>query len=82
MPNLPIDRLIFPDHLNEGVFVTEGLLATIPAIATGLLGVFTGHFIRDNSLNYKPLRKGIVLGIAGIILLALWLFWFYSLWSS
>lgn len=43
-----IDRLLLPGRLHDGVHDPEGILSTIPAIGTALLGVFTGTFLRHN----------------------------------
>ncbi len=38
------DRLFLPGKLYEGIHDPEGILATIPAIGTGFLGILTGSF--------------------------------------
>lgn len=43
-----IDRAVFgPAHLFMGDWDPEGLLGTLPAIATGLLGALTGHWLKS-----------------------------------
>ena len=50
-----VDRTIMPSHLlHPGKFDPEGLLSTVPAIVTALLGMFTGTFVR----NDDPKRSG------------------------
>ncbi|MEN2412238.1 acyltransferase family protein [Flavobacterium mesophilum] len=82
-----IDRLFLPGRLHSTVYDPEGLLSTIPAISTALLGVFLGTFLRaknDFSINQKLL---ILVGSA-IIFIVLGLLWDYTfpinkhLWSS
>jgi predicted acyltransferase len=82
-----IDRLFLPGRLHSQVYDPEGLLSTIPAIATALLGMFLGTFLKaknDFSINQKVM---IMIGSA-IILIILGLLWNYSfpinkhLWSS
>ena len=41
-----IDRLFLPGRLHSTVYDPEGIFSTIPAIATALLGVFTGTFLK------------------------------------
>jgi predicted acyltransferase len=43
-----IDRLLLPGKLHRGSYDPEGLLSTIPAIATALLGIFVGQFMLDH----------------------------------
>lgn len=40
------DRKLFMGHLFEGTRDPEGIISTIPAIATTLIGVLTGHWLR------------------------------------
>jgi predicted acyltransferase len=83
-----IDRLFLPGKLHRGVYDPEGILSTIPAIATSLLGVFTGQFLRLNSQKYSMLGKGVTLGIMGVLLLVLGLLWNFAfpinkiMWTS
>ncbi|MFT3752280.1 MAG: DUF5009 domain-containing protein [Paludibacter sp.] len=70
-----IDRILLPGKLHRVVYDPEGILSTIPAIATALLGVFTGQFLRLRSERWTMLRKGLIIGGAGLILLALGLLW-------
>jgi len=43
-----IDRAVFgPTHLLARDWDPEGLLSTLPAIATGLLGALTGHWLKS-----------------------------------
>lgn len=75
--NLPayIDRMFLPGKVLRTVYDPEGILSTIPAIATALLGVFGGRFLRHSFDKINKLRKGLILFIAGIILLLLGLLW-------
>ena len=53
------DRLIMPNHiLSKGVYDPEGILSTIPAIVTALLGIFTGRYVKesDDSGNSKTIK--------------------------
>ena len=69
-----IDRILLPGKLHRAVYDPEGLLSTIPAIGSAMLGVFTGQFLRKEKLT--SVKKVVVLIGAGIGLLLLG-----SLWS-
>lgn len=81
-----IDRSIFSSaHLYEKIFDPEGLLSTLPAIATTLLGNLTGVWL----LSHHNLQKKFqVMIITGIIALICGWFWGLSfpinkdLWTS
>lgn len=60
------DRLFLPGKLHRTVYDPEGLLSTVPAIATALLGIFTGEFLR--SQQTAPQKKALFLFIAGAAL--------------
>lgn len=66
-----VDRMLWPDHLlNRKVgFDPEGLLSTLPAIATALLGMFTGDFVR--STKFDGNRKTLYMLAAAAVLLIL-----------
>jgi len=70
-----VDRLLLPGKLHRAVYDPEGLLSTIPAIATALLGVFTGTFLNTKNNGFSLVRKAFYLLIAGIILVSLGLLW-------
>lgn len=75
--NLPayIDRMFLPGEVLRKVYDPEGILSTIPAIGTALLGVFGGQFLRHSFDKINELRKGLILFISGIVLLLLGLLW-------
>lgn len=81
-----IDRLFLPGKLHRTVYDPEGVLSTIPAIATALLGVFTGEFLRLQQPAKK--KKTLYLVAAGVVLVFtgwLWSFVFpinKNLWTS
>jgi predicted acyltransferase len=70
-----MDRMFLPGQVLRKVYDPEGILSTIPAIGTALLGVFGGQFLRHSFDKINNLRKGFVLFIVGIILLLLGLLW-------
>jgi predicted acyltransferase len=80
-----LDRKLFMGHLFDGTRDPEGILSTIPAIATTLLGVLTGHCLRSRK---SPATKAVVMllaGILGLIAGEVWNIWFpinKNLWTS
>ena len=64
-----IDRMIMPGKLYLGIHDPEGLISTIPAIATGLLGILTGSFLKNNPMSQQ--KKVIYLFVTGVIFVAL-----------
>lgn len=69
-----IDRLWLPGKLHRAIYDPEGLLSTIPAIASAMLGIFTGSFLNDKNERFNPVKKAFILLIAGFILvIAGWL---------
>jgi predicted acyltransferase len=70
-----VDRLLLPGRLHDKVHDPEGILSTIPAIGTALLGVFTGSFLKWESERWPMYKKGLLLLVAGLMLIALGLLW-------
>ena len=64
-----IDRLLMPGKLYLGNHDPEGILSTMPAIGTALLGMFTGEFLLSDYLKNKPLRRVLYLVIAAVVLM-------------
>lgn len=67
-----LDRIVFGHRLWQGTWDPEGLLSTLPAVGTTLLGIFTGEWLRSGR---SPMEKsgGLVLGgVGGIVLGLLW----------
>ncbi len=66
----------------------EGLLSTIPAICTGLLGALTGHLLINANSKLNGFRKAMIILAAGIVSLLLGKLWNLSfpiiknLWTS
>jgi predicted acyltransferase len=59
-----LDRRILGDRLWRAMWDPEGLLSTLPAVATTLLGVFTGEWLRE---RLPPLVKVWGLLTAGVL---------------
>jgi len=83
-----IDRTLVPGRLHLGVHDPEGLLSTIPAIATALLGVFAGTLLRREVEGETRQRKAVMLAAAGVACLVIGYVWGFAfpinknLWSS
>jgi len=67
-----LDRLILGDRLWQDTWDPEGLLSTLPAVATTLLGIFTGEWLRSVRTQERKAAGLLVGGIVGIVLGLLW----------
>jgi predicted acyltransferase len=80
-----LDQMYLPGRKYDGDHDPEGLLSTLPAIASCLIGVLAGVWLKAET-NHG--RKALVLAIAGSVLLGLgwaWSPWFpviKKLWTS
>lgn len=70
-----IDRLLLPGRLHGGNYDPEGLLSTLPAIGTALLGMFTGEFIKLQKEGLTETKKVLYLLCGGAALLVIGLLW-------
>jgi predicted acyltransferase len=81
-----IDRSVMYNHLwIAHRFDPEGILSTIPAIATCLLGVFTGEWMRSARSTTQKLAGLLAGSAAGLIAGEIWNLWFpinKMLWTS
>ena len=68
-----IDAHFLPGRKYDGAHDPEGLLSTLPAIATCMLGLFAGRLLRDGAR--PPRRKALLLAVAGAAALAAGLLW-------
>jgi len=81
-----IDQFITPGRMYQKTWDPEGFFSTIPAIATGITGMFCGHVILNKSKDLKD--KIILIFIAGFSAMCLGLLWGYSfpvnkhIWTS
>jgi len=82
-----IDRVVFGKHVwaQAKVYDPEGLLSTIPATATALMGVLTGQWLRSEKSQYEKVAG---MFVAGAICVAVGWAWnpFFpinkALWTS
>ncbi len=69
-----IDRMITPGRLYNGnIFDPEGLLSTIPAVVTAMMGIFTGEYVRGD--KHSGNRKTLMMFMVALIMLILGLLW-------
>lgn len=68
-----IDRLLLPGTLHDGVHDPEGLLSTLPAVVTALLGIFTGEFVMSKKVQSGYRKVLYLFAAAALLLLAGWL---------
>ncbi|UCC21455.1 MAG: DUF5009 domain-containing protein [Planctomycetota bacterium] len=83
-----IDQNLLPGKISEqnyGYGANEGIISTLPAICTTLLGALAGHWLRS---KYSPNRKAASLAAAGLICLLAGYLWGMSfpiiknIWTS
>jgi predicted acyltransferase len=82
-----LDQIILGNHVWQysKPWDPEGIVSTLPAIATTLFGVLTGHFLRGKK---TPIEKTAYMLLMGNFLLWLGTFWNYwmpinkSIWTS
>jgi len=80
-----LDRKLLMGHLYEGTRDPEGVLSTIPAVATSLLGLLTGQWLRSGrSARAKALGMALdgAVGLAAGEILHLWFPINKKLWTS
>jgi predicted acyltransferase len=85
--NLPawLDRKLFMGHLYDGTRDPEGILHTIPAIGTTLIGVLTGRWLKSKRSASQLIGGMVFFGILGMLVGELWHRWFpinKNLWTS
>ncbi len=80
-----LDRKLLLGHLYEGTRDPEGLLSNIPAIATCLLGLLTGKWLRSQRTSAMKLSGMLAVGILAFASGELFGTWFpinKKLWTS
>lgn len=81
-----IDAHYLPGKKWDGTWDPEGLLSTLPAVATCLLGVFAGLLLKDSRVDES--RKSLWLLSAGLALIAAGVLWGFQfpvikkIWTS
>jgi predicted acyltransferase len=82
-----VDRAVFGNHVWRfaKVYDPEGLLSTLPAIATTLAGMLTGHLLRSRREPFEKVSAMFVAGAACAVAGWAWHYWFpinKALWTS
>ncbi|MEG4277736.1 heparan-alpha-glucosaminide N-acetyltransferase domain-containing protein [Microcoleus sp. MON1_C1] len=82
-----VDRLILgSQHLYKGgPFDPEGLLSTLPAVVTVLIGYFTGEWLRVQQIKTRTSLNLAICGLSCVVIGHLWGFLFpinKQLWTS
>jgi predicted acyltransferase len=83
-----IDRILMPGRLYRGNHDPEGILSTLPAISTALLGMLTGQFMLSGYSEDKPLKRVLYMSLAAVALMIIGKIWDLAfpinknLWSS
>ena len=71
-----LDRLLLPGRLYmDNILEAEGILSTIPAVGTALMGVLAGRFLKSEKQQIKPIRKSFWLMAAGGVSIGGGLLW-------
>lgn len=81
-----IDNLVIPGTMWQGTWDPEGILSTVPAVASGISGILVGHVLADR--RYTPERKVSWMYLAGFASFLLGSAWGWvfpinkNLWTS
>lgn len=67
-----LDQKYLPGRKYDGTYDPEGLLSTLPAFATGLLGVLAGVFLRGGASDRRKAALLLAAGAAGVLLGFAW----------
>lgn len=81
-----LDQHLIPGRLGvENLYDRQGVLSTFTAIATTLIGVLIGHWLRSNRSGLRKLRGMILAGLVLIVAGAVWGKFFLisrNIWTS
>jgi len=80
-----LDRKLFMGHLFNDTRDPEGIISTIPSIATTLVGALTGHWLQTNRSSRRKASFMFVAGMAGLgtgLVLDRWFPINKNLWTS
>lgn len=82
-----IDRLTIPNHIYwRGVMDPEGVLSTLPAIVTAMMGIFAGEWVQQGSGSGG--RKSGMMAVVAAVMLLVGVVWGWlqpvnkTLWTS
>src|SRR5262249_14341350 len=80
-----IDDWLLSGHLLHHRWDPEGILSTLPAIATTMTGVLAGHWLRARRTPWERIARLFIAGNVGIVCALILDAWFpinKNLWSS
>jgi predicted acyltransferase len=80
-----LDRKLLMGRLYDKVRDPEGLVSTIGAIGTTLMGVLTGYWLRSEGIARRKVARMVGLGIVCFVAGVIWNRWFpinKNLWTS
>jgi predicted acyltransferase len=80
-----VDRTIFGQHTWKPLYDPEGILSTMPAIATTLVGVLIGQWLQVRRSELEKVAGMFVAGASLVVAGWAWGFWFpinKALWTS
>jgi predicted acyltransferase len=82
-----LDTVMMPGKLYLGIHDPEGLVATIPAISTALLGIYAGNLLKNTPIekSKETAMRLVVIGVILIVMAQLWNLVFpinKNLWTS
>jgi len=80
-----LDRKLFMGHLYNGNRDPEGIISTIPAVATTLIGVLAGWWLRSGRSRGVIAVRMLLFGLLGLVAGEVWNLWFpinKNLWTS
>jgi predicted acyltransferase len=80
-----LDRKLLAGHLYEGTRDPEGVISTMPAIATSLLGLLTGDWLRSARTAGQKAAGMFLAGVVGVVAGEVFNLWFpinKKLWTS
>lgn len=65
-----VDRVLLPGRLTHpGVISAQGILSTLPAVVTAMLGIFTGEYVRGNAASGER-KSAMMIFVAAALALA------------
>ena len=81
-----IDRHLLPGpYCCFGFGDNEGILSTLPAVSTTLIGVLAGHWLRSRQSPGRKIGGMILAGVASLLVALIWGHWFpiiKNIWTS
>ncbi len=82
-----VDRSLLGGHIYSytGTYDPEGVLSTLPAIATALIGVLAGQYLKSDALPKVKTMKLLFFGGISLAIGFVWNFWFpinKNIWTS